>query len=462
MVESDIVIIGCGASGGTAAQFARKTNRKAKISIFEQGNFPQYSKCALPYVISGAIPSFSQIIEFDSEWFTNAKIDLHLQTTVKSIDTTEHLVTAIEPDGSIIKKKYSALILATGAYPVIPPIKHIMDDKQFVNGIFTLRTLKDAQHIQACIKKGSHATVIGAGLIGLEMADCLLKRGMHVTLVEALQTILSNTLDEDLSIPIEKNLKEHISVFTGHLAIDAQVDSNTISSLVIQDRSTKDIKTVPTDLLVIATGTKPETSLAIQAGCTIGETGGIVVNSACQTSQKGIFAVGDCTEFIDFVTKQPVGIGLGSIAVRQGITAGINAGGETYLLPDGVLQTCTSEFFGMEIAAVGPSNPSISDGEKLVGKYHGLSLPTYFPGGKPITLKIIVEAKTGKILAAQAVGANAAQRINSYATAILAGMTIDVFRKLETAYAPPIAPTLDVVTLAADIAALKKERKLTH
>ncbi len=459
MTERDIVIVGCGASGGTAAQFARKTDRKANITVFEKGTYPQYSKCALPYVISEVIPSSSQLIEYNEDWFKKARIDLHLQATVESIDPEEHSVIAKKSDGSFIKKQYTSLILATGARPSSPPIRNIMRNTQFIKGVFSLRTLDDAKNISSSIKKDCHATVIGAGLIGMEMADCLHSKGMHVTIVEALPTILPNTLDQDMSIIVETKVKAYVTVLTNHLASEAQIDKHAISSLVVNEKSTHETKTIPTDLLIIATGTKPDVSLAKQIGCSIGETGSILVNNRSQTSQKDIYAIGDCTEFKDFVTKKPVSIGLGSIAVRQGIAAGINAAGDLYLLPDGVLQTCTSEFFGMEIAAVGPSTQRLPENDVIIGKHLGSSLPTYFPNGKPIALKTVVDAKTGKILAAQAVGSNAAQRINSYATAILGEMTIDVFRKLETAYAPPIAPTLDVITLAADAAAIKQQRK---
>ena len=172
-----------------------------------------------------------------------------------------------------------------------------------------------------------------------------------------------------------------------------------------------------------------------------------------------MYAVGDCTQYVEFVTGKSVPIGLGSIAVRQGIAAGINASGGDYELPEGVLQTATSEFFNIEIASVGPSYQSRQDLNTVFAKHNGLSKPEYFPGGKPITMKAIVEQKTGNVIAAQAVGENAAQRINTYATAILSKMHIDTFKKLETAYAPPIAPTLDVVTLVADVVSYKWLRK---
>jgi NADH oxidase (H2O2-forming) len=453
-----IVIIGCGASGGTSAQFARKTDRTASITVFESGKYTQYSKCGLPYAIAGTISEFQNLIEFSEDWFKKELIDVYLETSVEQIDIQQRRVIGKKSAERIVKE-FDALILATGAKPWIPPIQNIEDNGQLLQGIHVLRTIDDGKQILTQIKKGNKGTIIGAGLIGLEMADTLYKKGMRVTVVEALPTILANTLDEDMSKPVLLALQEKISVYTNHLAIRVETQHGIITSLIIKEKTTGEEKKIETDLLIIATGKKPETTLAKTIGCSIGKTGGIQVSRTSETSVKNVYAVGDCTEYIDYVTNEPLGIGLGSVGVRQGIAAGINAAGGIYALPPGVLLTRTSEFFGMEIAAVGPVKQSLVQMPVVSGKYKGFSKPDYFPGGESIVMKVSAHEETGCILSAQAVGSNAAQRINTLACAILNKTSVEEFRKLETAYAPPIAPTLDAVTLACDVVSLKLTRK---
>jgi len=456
--DKNIVIIGCGAAGGTAAQFARKTDRKSSITILEKGKYPQYSKCSLPYILSGTISKVNNLIEFSEEWFKKANIDLLLETTVEKIDVDNRIVFAKK--GNIkIEKSYDSLVICTGARPFFPPIKNQEEDGKLVDGVYAVRTIDDIEKISSFLKKDRNATIVGAGLIGLEMADNLHKKGMNVTVVEMLTQILANTLDEDMSKIVHDEILKNVELLTNHLAIKIESKNGKISKVLIKNNETSKEQYIDTDLLIIATGCKPDVLLAKDIGCKIGKTGGIIVNERSETSVKNIYAVGDCTEYLDFITKKPVPIGLGSIAVRQGIAAGINAAGGDYILPKGVLQTRTSKFFDLEIAAVGPAIDLIKDIPFVSGKFNGSSLPEYFPGGKPVSIKIAVDQKSGLILSAQAVGANAAQRINTFACAILSGMDVNMFKKLETAYAPSIAPTLDAVTLVCDIVSMKLNRK---
>ena len=453
-----IIIIGCGAGGGTSAQFARKTDRTATITLFEKGKYPQYSKCGLPYAIAGTVPAFHNLIEFSEDWFKKEHIDVHLETSVETIDIQHQRIVATK-GSERIEREFDTLILATGATPWIPPIKSIQKNGHLLKGIFILRTIDDGEQILSQIKKGRKVTIIGAGLIGLELADTLYNKGMNVTVVEALPTILANTLDGDMSEPVLQVLQQKISILINHLAIQGEEDHGSIVALTIKKTTTGEEKKIDTDLLIIATGTKPETSLAKTIGCAIGKTGGILVNEKAETSLKNVYAVGDCTEYKDFVTNEPLCVGLGSIVVRQGIAAGINAAGGTFSLPPGVLLSRTSEFFGMEIAAVGPVKQGMKNLPLVTGKYKGFSKPEYFPGKESITIKVGADEQTQRIVSAQAVGSNAAQRINTLAAAVLSKMTIEEFRKLETTYAPPIAPTLDALTLACDVVALKLTRK---
>lgn len=458
MEDKNIVIIGCGAGGGTAAQFARKTDRKANITVFEKDKYPQYSKCGLPYVISDIIPDFKELIEFSEEWFKKNKIELFLETTVTKIDVKKQKVFA-KKGNKEIKRNYDSLIICTGAKPSIPPIKNIRQNDKLVQEVHVIRTISDAEKIKSEIKKDGNVTIVGAGLIGLEMADNLHKKNMNITIVEALSNILANIFDSDTSEILREKIPNDIEIYTDHIASKIVTKKNKINKVIIKNKKSNEKKTIDTDLLIVSTGIKAETKLAENIGCKIGKTGRIVVNEKSETNIRNIYAVGDCTEYKDYGTKRALGIGLGSIVVRQGIAAGINAAGGKYTLPSGFLQTSTSHFFNIEIASAGLNSKCLEEKQIISAKYTGNSLPKYYPGGKPIVIKVIADKKTEKILGVQAVGDNAAKRVNTFSAGMMGDLSVNSFRKLETAYAPPIAPTLDVETLVCDILDMKIKRK---
>ena len=450
----EIVIIGCGAGGGTAAQFARKTDRKSNITIFEKGKYPQYSKCGLPYVLSEKISDPINLKEFDEEWFKKAKIELYLETIVEKIDIDKKILFA-KKDNKTIEKSFDKLIISTGANPFLPPIKNIKS-----KGVFTVRTIDNIKEIKAYINNKKNITIVGAGLIGLEIADNLHKKRFNICIVEAMSSILENNLDPDMARTVFEKIPNNIDVKTDYLAKDIISKNGKVEQIKIENKKTGKEEIIDSDAVIIATGIRPETSLAKQIGCKIGETGGIIVNNKSETNIRDVYAIGDCTEYKNYISNKDCLVGLGSIVVRQAIAAGVNAAGGQYILPKGLLNTNTSEFFGVEIAGVGLISKNIDKEQAYAqARFNGSSLPEYFPGGKPISVKILVDEKNKKILGAQAVGENAAQRINTFACAILGEMNIDTIRKLETAYAPPIAPTLDVVTLVCDMADLKISRK---
>lgn len=381
-----IIIIGCGAGGGTSAQFARKMDRKAEIKIFEKGGIPQYSKCALPYVLSGEL-DFHSIIEFSEDWFKRAKIDLQLNTEVLSIDFEGRIVETNKGN-----EEYDALIISTGSVP-FSPIKP--EGKTYF-----FRTIEDVKKIKKEIKGAERAVVVGAGLIGLEVAEALTKIGIKVSIIELMPEILPAMLDPDMASLVRKKIEGNVEFFLneGVREINEGKQMEVVTS-----------NTIKADFVVIATGNKPNTSLAKK--CDVRK--GIVINERCMTSVPNVYACGDCTQYKNIFGNEVV-VGLGSIAVRQGMVAGTNAVGGDEKMPP-LLNARTTKIFGVEIAAVGPLQKEFPF-KPIIGKFKGSTHPDYFKG-EEIVIKVMGDEE-GKIYAAQAVGPGATQRINTFALAI--------------------------------------------
>jgi len=459
-----IVVVGGMAAGATAAQFARKTDRKAEITIVGKETQPIYSKCGLPYALSGRIPTFERLVEFDEQWFRQFHIDLRLGTEVTSVDHSARTITTCDLRGGgegVIP--YDALIIATGAHPWMPPIEGAYTEPGVLKeGVHLIRTIVDGVRLSGNAWRDSRAVIVGGGLIGMEFAEALTVRGVHVSIVELQREILLASLDEDMAQTARQIIeRSRTPIHTAHVAVRINGERRA-ESIVIEDSATGHRREMPADIVLISTGTRANTELAVKAGCALGTTGQIKVNSRCETSVPRIWAAGDCTEYVDLITGAPVAVGFATVAARQGRTAGINAAGGKSELPPGILGTRVTEAFGTHLAGVGPTESQLRKAgiEPVIGRFVGSTLPTYIPGGHEITVKVLASPDNGRILGAQIVGTSRVhQRINAFAVAILAGMTIQEFSRLETAYAPPIAPTLDAITLACDVALMKMRRK---
>jgi NADH oxidase (H2O2-forming) len=419
-----LVIIGCGAAGATAAQFARKQDRQAEIIILEKGSHSQYSKCALPWVISGEL-SPEDTIEFSQEWFDKANIDLRLNVEVTDIDFDGKIVHTDEGT-----ETYDALIMATGATPFSPVAME--------GDAFFLRTLEDAAAIKKRAVSGATAVVVGAGLIGLEAAEALHELDVKVTVIEFLPNLLLNMVDDDVARVVRRGMPKEI---TFHF--DTKVTAITAGSpMQVAVERDGDKETLTADFVLVATGNRPSVELAGEHADKA-----IPVDERCRTSIPDVYAVGDCTSYQD-VAGSDVIVGLGSTAVRQAVVAGQNAVGGDATMPP-LLNARTTRLFDMEIAAVGPTSTKMPF-PPVTGTFTGSTLPDYMTGEK-LLVKVLAD-DSSRLMGAQAVGPGAAQHINRFAVAIQHVLTLKEFADVETAYAPLVAPVFDASTVACNIA----------
>jgi NADH oxidase (H2O2-forming) len=297
--------------------------------------------------------------------------------------------------------------------------------------------------------------VIGAGLVGLETAEALHSLGVKVTVIEFLNQVLPAMLDDDMGQLVQERMEaEGISVRLGTAA-----KAVTPTHVQVTERESGKDEDIPTDLVIVATGVRANTNLAAEAGVKLGEQGGILVDNRMQTNHQQIYAAGDCAEHLDLVTRQTVVSGLGSIALRQGEVAGVNAaGGQAEL--EGVVLARTTHLFGLEIAGIGPTRVAAEKAKLpiLAGKFKGSDKAEYYPSDQTVSIKLLTNKETGQLLAGQAIGPCAHQRINVLSAALSTKMTIRQVANLETCYAPPVAPIREPLTLAAQILALRYER----
>jgi NADH oxidase (H2O2-forming) len=442
-----IVIIGAHAAGVDAASAARKTDRTAEITLITEERNAGYSRCGLPFVIGGQIPSFSSLIVFPPSFYQMMKLNLKTETKVTAINTGNKTIDTIDKTGKTEAIQYDSLIIATGASSFMPPIKG--KEKQ---GIHSLRTLEDGEKIDHAIKGGAKtAIVMGAGLIGLETAIAFLERGLKTTVVELLPQILPQMLDADMAKIVQEMLQQKgINILTGK-GVEEFVGQEKVTGIVAGGER------INADLFVSAFGVRANTQLAASAGIALGDTKAIKTNARMETSAKDVYAIGDCAEATHIVTQKPALPQLGTVAVRQGKVAGINSAGG-YALFTGVLGSAVTRLFDTDVGVTGLTEAAAQRAriETITGTIASKTKADYYPGALPIKVKLVVEKESERIIGAQIIGGEeVTQRINAISFAIQKQMTVRELTKADTAYAPPLCETWEPLVLAAEMVMMK-------
>ncbi len=442
-----ILIIGANAAGVEAASAARKKDRAAEITLVTQEKNAGYSRCGLPFVIGGQISSFKDLIVYPPAYFQMLKLNLKTETKATAIDTKEKVVTVVEKSGATESLQYDSLVIATGADAFMPPIKG--REKQ---GILSLRTLEDGEKILEAIHNGAKSAVImGAGLIGLETGVAFIERGLKVTLVEMLPQILPQMLDANMAKIIQEHLREKGMCVLTEKRVEEFLGDDKVTGIIAGGEK------IEADLFLSAFGVRANTRLAVEAGIPLGETRAIKTNSKMETDVKDVYAVGDCAEASNLITHKAVCAQLGTIAVRHGKVAGVNAAGAYSQFP-GVLASAVTRLFEMEAGVTGLTETAAKRVgiEVVTGAISSKTKADYYPGALPVKVKLVVEKESQRIIGAQIVGGeDVTQRINALSFAIQKGMTVRELAKADTAYAPPLNETWDPMVLAAEMVLMR-------
>lgn len=438
----NIIVIGSGAAGMTAASAAKKEDPTAKVTVFTEDEHIAYSPCVIPWAIEGKI-EWKDMIMHDTGYYAKEKdITVFTETTVAAVDDTAKTVTAGDKTYN-----YDALVIATGGTVFIPPIS----GKDLKN-VFVVRTVNDGKAIKAALGKSKTVVIGGAGVIGLEMALALKNIGKDVIVIEMMDQVIPRIADRDMALPIQEYLQGKGIQFIMKAPIKAVNGDTAVRSVTAAD------KDFPCDMVIFATGVRANLAIPNMLGLDIGQLGAVAVSPTMQPYRKGrlvsgIYLAGDVVQCQSAVSPGPTMSQLGSTAVRQGVVAGSNAAGSTMTFGP-VASPWVSVIGDIHIAGTGLSQGLASwYGIKTIeGKATGFTRARYYPGGKELTVKILADCYSHRIIGAQIIaGEDATGRIDWLTSIIADGVTAEDFSsRAENAYCPPTSMVKDVVLVAAE------------
>lgn len=444
-----VVIIGGVAGGATAAARIRRLDETAQIVVFEKSGFISYANCGLPYYIGGTINNKAALtLQTPESFYSRFRVDMRVHHEVTAINADNKTVTVTNlRTGEKFEESYDKLLISTGARPTTPPFEGINR-----NNIFTLRTVEDTLKIKNYINtnKPRTAVVAGGGFIGLETAENLRELGIDVTIVQG-HSQLMTPFDFDIVPFIHAKLRQHgINLVLNHM-VDGfeEKDGKTFVKLKNVD-TLSTTNAISADMVILAIGVTPDTGLAKNAGISLGMKGSIVVNERMETSLPDIYAVGDAVQIQNFITGDDTLISLAGPANKQGRIAADNiCGGNSHYT--GGQGSSIIKVFDLTAAATGINEHTANEAGISFDKVilSPMSHAGYYPGGKMMTLKVLFEKETYRILGAQIVGYDGVdKRIDVLATAIRAGMKAYDLAELDLAYAPPYSSAKDPVNMA--------------
>ena len=447
-VKERLIVIGGDAAGMSAASQARRSRSDLEIVVFESTPHTSYSACGIPYCVGGMVDGMESLIVRSPEKFrTKYDIDVRTMHEVVEIDISSRRVKARRLDnGEEQLEPYDQLLIATGGAPFRPELPGID-----AGGIYGVSTLQSGIELHRALEseKPGKVVIVGGGYIGLEMAEALLRRGSGISLVQRRSQVMG-TLDPDMGSIISHGLRRMgVSLYLNESVQGFEVNKGRVTGVVTENR------TLPAELVILGTGVRPNTGLAKAAGIPLGEQGAIRVNVRMQTETAGVWASGDCAESFHLVSRRPVYIALGTVANKHGRVAGINLGGGYATFP-GVVGTAVTKVCEMEVARTGLNEEEIARWglECVSAKIEGLTRAGYYPDTGKITVKLLAEKGSGRLLGGQIVGGEgSAKRIDVIAAALHAGFTIEDMINLDLGYAPPFSPVWDPVLIAARVAA---------
>jgi NADPH-dependent 2,4-dienoyl-CoA reductase/sulfur reductase-like enzyme len=445
-----VVVIGADATGASAAStLKRLRGDDVEVIVLDRGEFSSYSACGIPYWIAGDVASRGDLIARTPERHRENGIDLRMRQEVESIDVSGARVNVRDLEtGRASDLGYDQLVIATGARPIRPDLPGID-----APGVCAVNNLTQATHVQEVLARGpQEAVVVGAGYIGIEMAEALLRRGLKVTVVDSGPQPMG-TLDPELGVQVREAMQ--------NLGLIVRSETKVTGFETDADGHVRAVRTddglEPADLVVLGIGVRPEVALAKDAGLTIGDAGGIRTDDRQRVEgAENIWAGGDCVEVWDRLAKKWATIALGTHANAHGRVIGANLAGKDARFP-GVLGTAISKVCNLEVARTGLGAAQAADAgyDAVAVTIESTTSAGYLPHAGPIAVKLIAERGTGRLIGGQIVGRGqgAGKRIDTIATALWAGLTAADLAEADLSYAPPFSPVRDPVAIAAAKAA---------